>query len=79
MFYINVTWPYESVNSHGESNDALDTYWGENAHSFIQNNPGIPCIKVKVKLSAIQIQDSSQTTTTETTTSTTETTETTTT
>ncbi|MEE3343054.1 MAG: hypothetical protein VZS44_03080 [Bacilli bacterium] len=78
MFYINVTWPYESVNSHGESNDDLDTYWGEGAHDFIANNPGIPCIKVKVKLSAIQVQSTTtETTTTETTT--TETTETTTT
>lgn len=80
MFYINVTWPYESVNSHGESNDSLDTLWGEGAHDFIHDNPGIPCIKVKVKLSAIQVQSNNQTTTTETTeTTTTETTESTTT
>lgn len=71
MFYINVTWPYESVNSFGESNDELDTYWGKGAHDFIQNNPGIPCIKVKVKLSAIQVQDNTQTTESTTTESTT--------
>ena len=65
MFYINVSWPYESVNYHGESNDELDTLWGENDHTFKHDNPGIPCIKVKVKLSAIQVQN--QTTTTETT------------
>lgn len=79
MFYINVTWPYESVNTSGESNDALDTYWGENAHEFIEDNPGIPCIRVRVKLSAIQVQNNNQTTTTTTTTTTTESTTTTTT
>ena len=73
-FNINVTWPYESVNTSGQSNDALDTYWGTEAHDFIQDNPGVPCIRVKVKLSAIQVQNNSQTTTPETT----ETTETTT-
>ena len=38
-------------------NDDLDTYWGKQAHSFIQNNPNTPCIKVKVKLSAIQVEN----------------------
>ena len=71
MFYINVTWPYESVNSNGVSNDELDTHWGKEAYNFIHNNPGIPCIKVKVKLSAIQVQNNNTTTTTETTTTTT--------
>ena len=76
MFYINVTWPYESVNSQGESNDELDTLWGKNAHTFIHDNPGLPCIKVKVKLSAIQVQnqENSIEPTTETTEPTTETT-----
>ena len=71
MFHINVTWPYESVNSNGVSNDELDTHWGKEAYNFIHNNPGIPCIKVKVKLSAIQVQNNNTTTTTETTTTTT--------
>lgn len=65
-FYINVTWPYESVNTSGQSNDELDTYWGKEAYDFIQNNPTLPCIKVKVKLSAIQVQENSTTTTTTT-------------
>ena len=67
-FFINVNWPYESVNSHGESNDELDTLWGKKAHTYKQNNPGIPCIKVKVKLSAIQVQNQNSTTTSEPTT-----------
>ena len=61
MFYINVIWPYESINSRGESNDELDTYWGSQAYDFKQENPNDPCIKVKVKLSAIQVDQTSQT------------------
>ncbi len=57
IFYVNVTWPYESYNSNGGSNDALDTYWGNQAYTYKQNNPGSPCIKVKVKLSAIQVNE----------------------
>lgn len=54
LFYINVTWPYESVTN-GVSNDELDTYWGNRAYTFKQENPTLPCIKVRVKLSAIQV------------------------
>lgn len=61
MFYINVAWPYESVNSNGQSNDALDTYWGSQAYDYKQSNPNTPCIKIKVKLSAIQVEQTSAT------------------
>ncbi len=54
LFYINVTWPYESATN-GVSNDELDTYWGNRAYTFKQENPTLPCIKVRVKLSAIQV------------------------
>ena len=57
LFYIHVTWPYESYNSNGISNDELDTYWGNRAYTFKQSNPNLPCIKVRVKLSAIQINE----------------------
>lgn len=57
VFYINVNWPFESVNINGNSNDELDTYWGNKAYEFNKTNPAIPCIKVKVKLSAVQIDN----------------------
>ena len=56
-FYINVNWPFESVNTSGISNDELDTYWGNKAYEFNNTNPTKPCIKIKVKLSAVQIND----------------------
>lgn len=58
-FYINATWPYESVNSQGVSNDAADTYWGNTAYTFKTAHPTTPCIIVKIKLSAIQIDPNS--------------------
>lgn len=56
IFYINATWPYESVNTNGQSNDTADTYWGNKAYEFKKNNSTKPCISVKVMLSAIQIE-----------------------
>ncbi len=56
IFYINVTWPYESYTN-GVSNDEKDTYWGNRAYTFKNENSGLPCIKVKVKLSAIQVNE----------------------
>ena len=53
-FTINVTWPYESTTN-GVSNDDLDTYWGNQAYTFKQNNPTLPCITIRIKLSAIQV------------------------
>lgn len=55
-FYINATWPYESINSNGVSNDAADTYWGNMAYTFKTEHPTTPCIIVKIKLSAIQVE-----------------------
>lgn len=55
-FYINAAWPYESVNSNGQSNDEADTYWGNQAYQFKQTNPSLPCIKVRIKLSAVQVE-----------------------
>ena len=56
LFYISVTWPYESY-SNGSSNDDLDTYWGNRAYTFKRDNPTLPCIKVRIKLSAIQVNE----------------------
>ena len=47
-FSINVTWPFES------NNDALDTYWGNQAYTYSANNPGVPSIEIVVKISAVQ-------------------------
>ena len=54
-FYINATWPYESVNGQGVSNDAADTYWGNTAYTYKAAHPTLPCIIVKIKLSAVQV------------------------
>ena len=47
-FTIGVTWPFES------GNDALDTTWGNNAYTYKSNNPTLPSITMKVKLSVEQ-------------------------
>lgn len=58
-FTFNVTWPYESVGTGGVSNDTVDTYWGNQAYLYKQNNPSSPCINVVIKLSAVQVPSSS--------------------
>ena len=47
-FAIDVSWPYES------GNDALDTMWGNQAYTYMNNNPGANCIEISVRISAIQ-------------------------
>ena len=58
-FYINAIWPYESTTG-GVSNDAADTYWGNTAYNFKANHPNMPCITVKLKLSAVQVDPNNQ-------------------
>ncbi len=58
-FYINATWPYESLDGNGVSNDAADTFWGNTAYTFKAAHPNDPCIVVRVKLSAIQVDSNS--------------------
>ena len=43
-FNIDITWPYES------GNDALDTYWGNYAYSYLQNNPNANCISITAEV-----------------------------
>lgn len=57
IFSISIAWPYESVGSGGVSNDSIDTYWGNQAYDFKQDYPTLPCIKVRIKLSAIQVEN----------------------
>ena len=56
-FYVDVTWDYETTNSNGTLNDSEDTYWGNLAYSYINTNPSDPCIELKIKLTATQINN----------------------
>lgn len=47
-YSFNVIWPYE------QNNDSLDTYWGVKAAEYKNNNPDIPSITIKVKLTIVQ-------------------------
>ena len=55
-FIVKVSWPYESFDSDGNINDEIDTYWGNQAYQHNQNNPDDPCILLKVKLTATQME-----------------------
>ena len=52
-FNIDITWPYES------GDDALDTYWGNVAYSYLQNDPTATCISItaEVRVNQESIQD----------------------
>ncbi len=43
-YTISIQWDYES------GNDTLDTIWGEQAYTFINENPGTPCISLNIKI-----------------------------
>ncbi len=43
-YTISIKWDYES------GNDTLDTIWGEQAYTFINENPGTPCISLNIKI-----------------------------
>ena len=43
-FNIDITWPYES------GDDALDTYWGNYAYTFLNNHPTSSCISVTAEV-----------------------------
>ena len=47
-FTLDVNWPFES------GDDELDTFWGQQAYAYIQENPGMSGIHINVKLTAIQ-------------------------
>lgn len=53
-FTVSISWDYETTTN-GTLQDDVDTYWGNLAYTFQQQNPGTPCIQVRIKLSAIQI------------------------
>jgi len=47
---MEVTWPFDS------GDDEADTYWGNSAYSFIEDNPDETCIQIKAKIKADQVQ-----------------------
>lgn len=47
-YTITVSWPYDS------GDDETDTYWGIQAYDFKENNPGDPCIALRIKLHITQ-------------------------
>ena len=47
-YNVTVRWDYES------GDDALDTYWGNRAYTFNQDNPTDPCIELKIKINIQQ-------------------------
>lgn len=49
-FTINVSWPYES------GNDTYDTYWGEQAYDYYQNNGDASSLHIELELIAQEAQ-----------------------
>lgn len=47
-FTLTVSWAYES------GNDALDTYWGEQAYDYKMAHPSSPSISLVMKITAMQ-------------------------
>ena len=47
-YTVSLEWPYES------GDDEEDTYWGVRAYDYIEDNPGEPCIELKIKVYVIQ-------------------------
>ena len=43
-FNIDITWPYES------GDDETDTYWGNVAYNFLQNDPTASCITITAEV-----------------------------
>ena len=50
-YTISINWPYES------GDDALDTYWGNQAYQYKQDFPGSPCINLKIKIIITQDEE----------------------
>lgn len=43
-YTVSLTWPYES------GDDEADTLWGVTAYNYREDNPGDPCIELKIKI-----------------------------
>ena len=50
-YNITVSWPYES------GDDDTDTYWGNYAYDYHQQNPNDPSISMQIKIIATQINE----------------------
>ena len=55
-FKVQLRWDYETTDTNGYLQDEQDTYWGNLAYTFQQNNINTPCIQLRIKITAIQIQ-----------------------
>lgn len=51
---IEISWPFES------GDDERDTYWGNAAYDFMQENPTEACIQIKAKLIATQQEENNE-------------------
>ena len=43
-YTVSLQWPYDS------GDDEADTYWGVTAYDYREDNPGDPCIELKIKI-----------------------------
>lgn len=50
-YTVSISWPYES------GDDETDTYWGNEAYDYRENNPTLPCISLVVKIYITQTPD----------------------
>lgn len=55
-FRVQIVWNYETTTN-GVLQDEQDTYWGNLAYNFQQQNPDTPCIQIRIKITAFQIQE----------------------
>ncbi len=59
-FRVQIVWDYETT-SNGVLQDDQDTYWGNLAYQFQQQNPNTPCIQIRVRITAVQVPDEEET------------------
>ena len=50
-YTVTISWPYES------GNDTEDTYWGNYAATYSENNPGVSSVTFVVKLYIAQAEE----------------------
>lgn len=55
-FRVQIVWNYETTTN-GVLQDEQDTYWGNLAYNFQKQNPDTPCIQIRIKITAFQIQE----------------------
>lgn len=53
-YYVNVVWPFES------GDDEADTYWGNKAYEYLENNPGSTSIELHIKIYITQAKEETE-------------------